>query len=57
MISIEYLDTTVILDSADSTFGNTMALNEATTSGLSTTDGGITWVVDTIDIQQHTFSV
>ncbi|KAK6088131.1 hypothetical protein SCUP234_01197 [Seiridium cupressi] len=52
----QYLDTTVILDSSDSTFGDTLALNEATSSGLSTTDGGITWVVDTIDIQAHTFA-
>ncbi|KAH6654218.1 hypothetical protein BKA67DRAFT_272525 [Truncatella angustata] len=55
--SHQYLDTTVVLDSADSSFGNTLALNEATTSGLSTTDGGKTWVVDTINIQEHTFSV
>jgi hypothetical protein len=51
----EYLDTTIILDAADSSFINTLALNEATTSGVSTTDGGKTWVVDTIDIQAHTF--
>ncbi|KAF2996155.1 hypothetical protein E8E14_001493 [Neopestalotiopsis sp. 37M] len=52
----QYLDTTIILDAADSSFVNTLSLNEATCSGVSTTDGGKTWVVDTIDIQAHTFS-
>ncbi|KAI0128711.1 hypothetical protein BJ170DRAFT_342702 [Xylariales sp. AK1849] len=53
----QYLNTVVILDAADSSFGDTLALNEATTSGLSTSNGGITWSVETVDIQEHTFAL
>ncbi|KAM0197358.1 hypothetical protein ACHAPI_005224 [Fusarium lateritium] len=53
----EYLDTTIILNEADETFGNTLGLNEATSSGLDTSDGGKTWAVDTISHKAHTFAV
>ncbi|KAI1842662.1 hypothetical protein JX266_011124 [Neoarthrinium moseri] len=53
----QYLDTTIVLNAADPTFGNTLALNEVSSSGLSTTDGGKTWVVKTIKVQQHTFNL
>ncbi|KAF7118662.1 hypothetical protein CNMCM5793_008200 [Aspergillus hiratsukae] len=53
----QYLDTTIILNSADSSFGNTLAINEATSSGLTTSDGGKTWSVATINIDSHTFNV
>ncbi|ETS81531.1 hypothetical protein PFICI_06533 [Pestalotiopsis fici W106-1] len=52
----QYLDTTIVLDAADTSFINTLSLNEATTSAVSTTDGGKTWVVETIDIQAYTFN-
>ncbi|KAI0484041.1 hypothetical protein GGR56DRAFT_668639 [Xylariaceae sp. FL0804] len=53
----EYMNTTIILDSADMSFGDTLALNEATSSGLTTADGGTTWTVSRISIQSHTFDV
>ncbi|KAJ5484704.1 hypothetical protein N7539_004692 [Penicillium diatomitis] len=52
-----YLATTIILDSADPAFGKTLAINEATSSGLTTKDGGKTWAVSTIDIGSHTFNL
>ncbi|EPS28362.1 hypothetical protein PDE_03308 [Penicillium oxalicum 114-2] len=52
-----YLSTKIILDSADPAFGKTLVLNEARTSGLTTTDGGKTWTVATIDIGAHTFNI
>ncbi|KAL4876198.1 hypothetical protein BJY04DRAFT_223282 [Aspergillus karnatakaensis] len=53
----QYTDTTIILDSADESFGNTLAINEATSSGLTTSDGGKTWTVQTIDVQAHTYDL
>ncbi|SPJ79182.1 uncharacterized protein FTOL_07573 [Fusarium torulosum] len=53
----DYLDTTIILNEADQTFGNTLGLNEATSSGLGTSDGGKTWAVGTISHKAHTFAV
>ncbi|KAL6408904.1 hypothetical protein AUP68_07852 [Ilyonectria robusta] len=53
----KYLSTTIILNATDATFGDTLGLNKATSSGLSTTDGGKTWKVATINIQSHTFDV
>ncbi|WZH46997.1 uncharacterized protein QYS62_008127 [Fusarium acuminatum] len=54
---VDYLDTTIILNEADETFGNTLGLNEATSSGLGTSDGGKTWAVSTISHKAHTFAV
>ncbi|KAJ5318862.1 hypothetical protein MYU51_012699 [Penicillium brevicompactum] len=53
----EYLDTTVILNAADSSFGDTLAINEATSSGLKTSDNGKTWTVSSIKIQSHTYDL
>ncbi|CEL11203.1 hypothetical protein ASPCAL14306 [Aspergillus calidoustus] len=53
----QYLSTTITLDSADNSFGNTLALNEADSSGLTTVDGGKTWTVETINIDSHTFAL
>ncbi|KAI0009550.1 hypothetical protein F4779DRAFT_627697 [Xylariaceae sp. FL0662B] len=53
----QYLSTTVILDSADESFGDTLTLNEADSSGLTTSDGGKTWKVDSINIRSHTFNI
>ncbi|KAH6954334.1 hypothetical protein HG530_010458 [Fusarium avenaceum] len=52
-----YLDTTIILNEADATFGKTLGLNEATSTGLSTSDGGKTWAVRTISHKAHTFAI
>jgi hypothetical protein len=54
---IEYTDTTIILDAADASFGKTLAINEATSSGLKTTDNGKTWTVSTINVQAHTYNL
>ncbi|RSM19649.1 hypothetical protein CDV31_001536 [Fusarium ambrosium] len=53
----QYLDTIIILNEADKSFGNTLGINEADSSGLHTTDGGKTWEVTTINIHSHTFNV
>lgn len=54
---IEYTSTTILLDSEDSSFIDTLVLNEATSSGLTTSDNGKTWTVDTININEHTFDL
>ncbi|KAF7591257.1 hypothetical protein BBP40_001818 [Aspergillus hancockii] len=51
----QYLDTTIILDSADLTFRDTLVLTDADSSGLTTTDNGKTWKVSTINILKHSF--
>lgn len=53
----EYLSTTIVLDKADSAFGDTLSMNEATSSGFTTSDGGVTWSVDTISINAYTYNV
>ncbi|PWY69060.1 hypothetical protein BO70DRAFT_400120 [Aspergillus heteromorphus CBS 117.55] len=53
----EYLDTTIILNAADTSFGDTLSINEATSSGLKTTDDGTTWEVSTIKIESHTYDL
>ncbi|OQD63108.1 hypothetical protein PENPOL_c010G05399 [Penicillium polonicum] len=53
----EYLDTTIILDAADSSFIDTLAIEEATSSGLKTNDNGKTWTVSSIKIQSHTYNL
>ncbi|KAL4732006.1 hypothetical protein ACLX1H_001009 [Fusarium chlamydosporum] len=52
----DYLDTTILLDQADPSFGNTLGLTEATSSGLSSPDGGKTWAVGTISHKAFTFN-
>ncbi|GAB7354929.1 hypothetical protein MBLNU459_g5553t1 [Dothideomycetes sp. NU459] len=52
----EYLDTVILLDSADADYSSTLGLTDATTSGFSSSDGGKTWKVTTISIEEHTFS-
>ncbi|KAE8349829.1 hypothetical protein BDV28DRAFT_52949 [Aspergillus coremiiformis] len=51
----QYLDTTIILNSADLTFRDTLRLTDADSSGLTTSDNGKTWKVTTINIHQHSF--
>ncbi|KAK5797978.1 hypothetical protein VI817_004269 [Penicillium citrinum] len=52
----EYLDTTIILNAADSTFAGTLGLNEATSSGLKTSDNKV-YTVASIKIQSHTYNL
>lgn len=56
MLLAEYLDTTIILNAADSTFAGTLGLNEATSSGLKTTDNKV-YTVSSIKIQSHTYNL
>ncbi|GME23171.1 uncharacterized protein LTHEOB_7524 [Neofusicoccum parvum] len=50
-----YQNTTIVLAEADTAFKGTLSINEATASELTTSDGGKTWTVDKISIQQSTF--
>ncbi|KAI1289045.1 hypothetical protein F5Y03DRAFT_378562 [Xylaria venustula] len=52
----QYINTVITLDSADSTFAGTLALNEATSTGLTTSDNKV-FKVTTINIQSHTFDL
>ncbi|KAI0431095.1 hypothetical protein F5Y09DRAFT_305918 [Xylaria sp. FL1042] len=54
--SHQYINTVITLNSADSTFAGTLALNEATSSGLTTSDNKV-FKVSTINIQSHTFNI
>lgn len=56
LTKVDYLDTTILLDQADPSFGNTLGLTEATSSGLSSPDGGKTWAVGTISHKAFTFN-
>ncbi|GAT22943.1 similar to An03g01670 [Aspergillus luchuensis] len=53
----KYLDTTIILNAEDNSFGDTLSINEASSSGLSTSDNGKTWTVSTININSHTYNL
>ncbi|KAL0255177.1 hypothetical protein SLS55_009707 [Diplodia seriata] len=50
-----WTDTKIILDSADPNYINTMAKGEGVTGEMSTSDGGKTWTVTTIEIPEFTF--
>ncbi|POS71599.1 hypothetical protein DHEL01_v210005 [Diaporthe helianthi] len=61
-----YIDTTITLNAADTTFAKTLALNKATSTGLKTTDNKVFTVVpcqvanmqkQTINIGAHTFNL
>ncbi|KKK13295.1 hypothetical protein P175DRAFT_0521471 [Aspergillus ochraceoroseus IBT 24754] len=53
----KYLSTTLVLNAADMSFGDTLSINEADSTGLSTPDNGKTWKVSTINIHSHTFDI
>ncbi|KAL3436089.1 hypothetical protein BDV09DRAFT_184476 [Aspergillus tetrazonus] len=53
----QYLDTTIILDSKDTTFKDTLVLTEADSTEFSSSDGGKTWTVETINIHEHTYNL
>lgn len=50
-----WINTTIILDVADPDYSQTMAKGEGVTGDMSTSDGGKTWTVNTIQIPQFTF--
>ncbi|KAB2571441.1 hypothetical protein BFW01_g5711 [Lasiodiplodia theobromae] len=50
-----WIDTKIILDSADPNYINTMGKGEGVTGEMSTSDGGKTWTVTTIEIPEFTF--
>ncbi|KAG8672899.1 hypothetical protein FPOAC2_06316 [Fusarium poae] len=52
----DYIDTTIILNQADPSFSNTLGLNQATSSGLRSSDGGKTWTVGTISHKAFNFN-
>ncbi|KAF2246317.1 hypothetical protein BU26DRAFT_432134 [Trematosphaeria pertusa] len=50
-----WINTTIILNSADPNYKNTMGKGQGVTGDMSTSDGGKTWTVSTIQIPQFTF--
>ncbi|KAL2867424.1 uncharacterized protein BJX67DRAFT_372036 [Aspergillus lucknowensis] len=50
-----WTDTQIILDVADPNYINTLAKGEGVTGEMSTSDGGKTWEVTTIEIPEFTF--
>ncbi|CAI0649385.1 hypothetical protein CGCF415_v012463 [Colletotrichum fructicola] len=55
VVAHKYTDTTIILNAADTTFKGTLGLNEADSTGLTTSDSK-TFKVTTINIHSHTFN-
>lgn len=51
-----YTETTITLNAADTTFAKTLALNEATSTGLKTSDNKV-FTVTTINVGAHTFNL
>lgn len=52
----KYVDTTVILNEADTTFAGTLGTNEVTSTGLKTDDNKV-FTVETINVQAHTYNL
>jgi hypothetical protein len=50
-----WINTKIILDSADPNYDQTMGKGNGVTGEMSTSDGGITWIVTTIEIPEFTF--
>jgi len=50
-----WTDTKIIMDVADPNYINTMWKSAGVTGDMSTSDGGKTWTVSTINIPQFTF--
>ncbi|OOF90066.1 hypothetical protein ASPCADRAFT_135468 [Aspergillus carbonarius ITEM 5010] len=51
-----WIDTKIILDVADPDYINTLAKGNGVTGDMSTSDGGKTWTVTTINIPEFSFS-
>lgn len=52
---IAWTDTKIILDTADPNYINTVAKGEGVTGEMTTSDGGKTWTVTTIEIPESSF--
>ena len=52
---LAWTDTEIILDVADPDYINTLAKGSGVTGDMSTSDGGKTWTVTTIQIPEFTF--
>ncbi|KAL9094678.1 MAG: hypothetical protein Q9165_002948 [Trypethelium subeluteriae] len=50
-----WINTKIILDVADAGYSSTLSKSSGVTGTMSTSDGGKTWTVSTIDIPQFTF--
>lgn len=50
-----YINTKITMSAANPNYSNTLALNGAS-GNLVTSDGGLTWTVDDITINQYTFT-
>lgn len=55
--TIAWINTEIILDTADANYINTLAKGEGVTGDMSTSDNGKTWTVSTIGIPEFTFGV
>ena len=51
----QYLNTTLVMNTPDPNYSKTLALNGAS-GNLVTNDGGKTWTVATITINQYTYT-
>jgi hypothetical protein len=54
MIS-EYTNTTIRLASPDMSFAKTLATDRVDATALRTTDNGLTWKIETINVRQTRF--
>ncbi|GKT56021.1 hypothetical protein ColTof4_11569 [Colletotrichum tofieldiae] len=50
-----WINTKIILDKEDPNYINTLGKGQGVTGDMSTSDGGKTWTVTTIEIPEHTF--
>lgn len=51
-----WINTRIILDSADPNYDQTLGKAEGVTGEMTTSDGGITWDIGTIEIPEFSFS-
>ncbi|KAL0260084.1 hypothetical protein SLS55_005829 [Diplodia seriata] len=55
LASYSWSNLTIVLSAADKAFGESLILTNATSTGLTTSDDGKTWHVDSIDINKDLF--
>lgn len=51
----EWINAEIVLSGADPTYSETLGLALGATGSMTTSDGGVTWVIGTIDIPEYTF--
>jgi hypothetical protein len=54
-VFLAWINTKIILDVADPDYIDTLYKTSGVTGDMTTTDGGKTWTVSTINIPQYTF--